>query len=146
MEPKYSGADSLTTALAPSRLAAAALASAGAGTLALIACLPLEAAVALPAVLWTGLLTLEALGAVAFRRGPRGARAISLSRSGDIVVLEGRGSRRAGMVVAGSFVAPWLTLVRWRPEGAWLDRSVLILPDMLEAEEFRRLRVLLRWR
>ena len=51
---------------------------------------------------------------------------------------------RRGRLAPGSFVAPWLTSVRWRPEGAWFDRAVLILPDMLPAEDFRRLRVLLK--
>ena len=45
----------------------------------------------------------------------------------------------------GSFVAPWLTIVRWRPEGARFDRTFLVVPGMLEREDFRRLRVLLRW-
>jgi toxin CptA len=55
------------------------------------------------------------------------------------------GIRRTGMVGGGSFVAPWLTIVRWRPQGAYSDRTLLILPDMVDPEEFRRLRVLLRW-
>jgi hypothetical protein len=42
-------------------------------------------------------------------------------------------------------VAPWLTIVRWRPDGARRDGTVLLLPDMAEAEALRRLRVLLRW-
>ena len=44
------------------------------------------------------------------------------------------------------FVAPWLTVVRWRPAGAWIDRTVLVLPGMLPEAEFRRLRIILRWR
>jgi hypothetical protein len=35
--------------------------------------------------------------------------------------------------------------VRWRPAGAWRDRSLLVAPGMLGAEDSRRLRVLLRW-
>ena len=50
----------------------------------------------------------------------------------------------AGSIRDGSFVAPWLAIVRWRPAGAWRDRSLLVAPDMLGAEDFRRLRVLLR--
>jgi hypothetical protein len=42
-------------------------------------------------------------------------------------------------------VAPWLTIVRWRPEGAWFDRTVPLLPGMLDEEMFRRLRVVLRF-
>jgi hypothetical protein len=50
-----------------------------------------------------------------------------------------------GEVVDGSFVAPWLTVVRWRPLGARFTRTLLVLPDMLDAEAFRALRVVLRW-
>jgi len=50
----------------------------------------------------------------------------------------------AGEVRDGSFVLPWLTIVRWRPEGAWFDRSVLLVPAMGSAEALRKIRVLLR--
>jgi hypothetical protein len=43
-------------------------------------------------------------------------------------------------------VAPWLTVVRWVPEGARFARVVTIVPDAVEAGAFRRLRILLRWR
>jgi hypothetical protein len=43
------------------------------------------------------------------------------------------------------FVAPWLVAVRWRPAGRWRDRSLLVVPDMLGADDFRRLRVLLKF-
>jgi len=55
-----------------------------------------------------------------------------------------RGAWRAGEVRDGSFVLPWLTIVRWRPEGAWFDRSVLLVPAMGSAEALRKIRVLLR--
>jgi hypothetical protein len=43
-------------------------------------------------------------------------------------------------------VAPWLTVVRWVPEGARLSRAITLFPDAVEAGAFRRLRILLRWR
>ena len=56
-----------------------------------------------------------------------------------------------GAVVArrlrdGCFVAPWLTIVRWRPDGARFTRTILVAPDAVDAEAYRRLRILLRWR
>jgi len=59
-------------------------------------------------------------------------------------------SGRAGPVPAHGafvdrFVAPWLTIVRWRPPGARFDRTVMVLPGMLTDDCFRRLRVLLRF-
>jgi len=32
------------------------------------------------------------------------------------------------------------------PDGARFDRTILVAPDAVEADAFRRLRVLLRWR
>ena len=62
----------------------------------------------------------------------------------DIPALA-RGGWRAGRIREGSCVFPWLTVVRWRPADARRDHTVLLLPSMLDPEEFRRLRVLLRW-
>lgn len=50
-----------------------------------------------------------------------------------------------GVVRDGSFVMPWLTIVRWRPEGGWRDRTLLLLPGMASAGELRKIRVILRW-
>jgi len=50
-----------------------------------------------------------------------------------------------GRIVAGSFVAPWLTIVRWRPQGARFTRTLPVLPDAIDAATFRALRVILRW-
>ena len=52
----------------------------------------------------------------------------------------------AGRLADGSFVAPWLTIVRWVPEGARFSRAIVVVPDAVEAQAFRRLRILLRWR
>lgn len=56
------------------------------------------------------------------------------------------------MPLGSSFVAPYLTVLELKPLGArrlwqrFRTRSVVILPDGIDAEEFRQLRVLLRWR
>lgn len=75
-----------------------------------------------------------------------------------------RGERIACTVLGSSFVAPYLTLLelkplkcrestkphshsvrmkRWR---RFFARSIVILPDAIDAEQFRQLRVLLRWK
>ena len=45
-----------------------------------------------------------------------------------------------------SFVSPYLTILNLRFDHARLVKHVVILPDAIDAEQFRRLRVLLRWR
>jgi hypothetical protein len=97
------------------------------------------------AATWATCLALEAIHRVALHRGRAGATRIVLRRPRDIEVRDGAGAWRAGAIADGCFVASWLTIVRWRPAGAWVDRTIVVLPDMIGAEEFRRLRVMLRW-
>jgi hypothetical protein len=129
--------------LARSRLAAAFILAAGAATAALGLALHFAVGIEALLVAWTGAATLDAYRLVALRAG-RGVRHILL-RGAQIVVTDARGRQHSGALRPGSFVAPWLTILRWRPHGARFDRTVLILPDMLGAESFRELRVLLKW-
>jgi hypothetical protein len=73
-----------------------------------------------------------------------GVRALRLDCSGAIAVRD-RVGWRTGQLRDGSFVAPWLTIIRWRPDGARLDRTLVILPDMTQDEAMRKIRVILRW-
>ena len=63
-----------------------------------------------------------------------------------------RGDYIACALLGSSFVAPYLTVLELKPLGArrlwqrFRKRSVVILPDGIDVEEFRQLRVLLRWR
>lgn len=49
-------------------------------------------------------------------------------------------------VDASSFVSPLLTIVNLRPRLRGSMRAVLVAPDCVQGEAFRRLRVWLRWR
>lgn len=71
-------------------------------------------------------------------------RALRLDCTGVIAVRD-RIGWRTGQLRGGSFVAPWLTIVRWRPDGARFDATLVILPDMIQATARRRIRVILRW-
>lgn len=143
-EYKYSEA-ACEISLEPSRSAAWVVALASLATLILIAATPGAPALRILAATWTACAALEALHSRALLRGRRAARAVSLLRGGEIAVQDALGDWSNGRLSEGSFVAPWLTVIRWRPAGARFDRAVPILPDMLSPDDFRRLRVLLRW-
>ncbi len=56
-----------------------------------------------------------------------------------------------GTVLAGSFVTPWLTALRYRLPGdpAWRKawpRVIPLWPDSIPADDFRRTRVALKWK
>jgi hypothetical protein len=75
-------------------------------------------------------------------QGPVG---LCLDERGGLSVQFRDGRRQPGSVRPGSFVSPWLTIVRWRPAGARFDRTLVLWPDMLPADAMRRVRVILRW-
>jgi len=80
------------------------------------------------------------------QEGAGAVRRITVDLAGRVVVEQADGRIATGALAEGSFVAPWLTVVRWVPEGARLFRAITIVPDAVEAGAFRRLRILLRWR
>ena len=129
---KYS--EGVEAPLGRSRRAEGCVAAGALATLALIWATPLAWEPQLGAIAWVG-----ACARAALRRLRAGDR-LAVERSGEVVV-----GGVSGRLRPGSFVAPWLTIVRWRPYHAWLDRTVLVVPDRLGADDFRRLRVLLRW-
>ena len=58
------------------------------------------------------------------------------------------GRSRAGTILDDSFVGAWLTTIVWQPDGMpwWRPApAIVVLPDMLAPDEFRRLRVALRY-
>ena len=114
------------------------LALAVSATLVIVTLAPFTEAVRALLVFWT------IAGAAHARHKLRRVRALRLSADGSIVVHEAKRSR-AGQVVPGSFVAPWLTIVHWRPEGARFARTLVLLPGMAGEAPMRNIRVILRW-
>jgi len=136
---------SVHVALGPSRLVGAAVGVATLATMVVVLVLPLESwqhAAGCAAVLgWAWL----AFTRVALRRGAGTVTELRLAPDLVLVVNRGDGRLVAGHVRSSTYVSASLTSIVWRPDGARWSRSVLIVPDMLPAEEFRRLRVMLRY-
>jgi hypothetical protein len=142
-ELKYSE-EAIELSLAPSPLAAAGLAAMALATFAVLLATPGAAAARILLATAVACGALECAHGLGLGRAAR-RRALRLRASDEIEVRSPGGHWRRGCLRAGSFVAPWITLLLWRAEGSRFDRAVLILPDMLGEEEFRRLRVWLRW-
>ena len=67
--------------------------------------------------------------------------------------LIGQGGVREaeGTILSGAFVSPWFTAVRYAMPGdpwwrKWWPRIIPIWPDSIAADQFRRLRVALKWK
>lgn len=91
-------------------------------------------------------LALAAARRLTSRWGGVAPRALAVRASGEVALQARDGEWLRGELRDGSFVAPWLTIVRWRPEGGRMDRTVLLLPGMADAGTLRKIRVILRWR
>jgi hypothetical protein len=116
----------------------AALLLAFAATLAIVLATPLPPLARAAALLFAAASALRAC------RSLLAPRSLRLTRSRELHVRDDAGWR-SGMVRDGSFVMPWLTVVRWRPDGARFDRTLLLLPDLAPPGEMRKIRVILRW-
>jgi toxin CptA len=71
---------------------------------------------------------------------------IELRPDGSAAVENRNGRRSEVRVLGSSFVSPILTILNLTVAGVSLPRSLVVAPDALTADEFRRLRVWLRWR
>lgn len=131
--------------LSPSLGAAAAIALLALATGAVVSMLPVDRAVVGLAIVAIGAWAIDRILVLALRRGSRAVRRFELRGDLTIVVATGDGKVRAGRVHRDSYVGARLTTIVWRPFGRWRSRAILLLPDMLPAEDFRRLRVLLRY-
>ncbi len=71
---------------------------------------------------------------------------MALMLEGDRVVLTMRGGEQlVGQVLRDSLVMPFITVLNILPQDARFARGLVILPDSLDAESFRQLRVWLKW-
>jgi toxin CptA len=136
---------SVHVVLSPSRIAGAGIGVLAAATIALTIALPLQPLVQLAmsaaVVVWAG----WSFHVDALHRGRIAVTDVRLAPDLILVVCMGDGSLLAGQVRASTYVGAWVTTIVWRPDGRRWSRAILVLPDMLPEEEFRRLRVMLRY-
>jgi hypothetical protein len=131
--------------LGPSRRACVGVAMLAAATVSVLAMLPIHPLLVAVGVAGIAAWAGNRIWAVALRRSPRAVRALRVEGDRTVVATLVSGERLKGEVQEASYVGAIVTTLTWRSKGALCARSVLILPDMLPAEDFRRLRVLLRY-
>jgi toxin CptA len=82
----------------------------------------------------------------AMLRARNSVTGVLLKDDGSVEVTFADGTTAVGMRMRGSFVHPWFTSIVWRPDGARLSRIIAVWADSLPRDQFRELRVWLRWR
>lgn len=129
----------------PSRMACAAIAIGCTAISALVLCLPLDG--------WTTSAAILAILGVAgrgfWRCSGRGVPAIlHVGHDRRMTASSRDGRSRDGSIGDDSYIGARLTTIVWRPDCAPRfapAETILILPDMVPGDDFRRLRVLLRY-
>ena len=130
---------------AASRSAFALICVLGALACAVVATLPFHAVLRGLATVAIVVWAVDRIHVVAMRRGPRAVRLIEIDGRLRICVTDGDGGCRSGSVRTDSYVGARITTIVWKPGNARWSRAILLLPDMLPADDFRRLRILLRY-
>jgi toxin CptA len=64
---------------------------------------------------------------------------------GQVTITRRNGRNWSGLVLHDSFITPLIVILNVLPEGKYFSHSVIILPDSLDKELFRQLRVLMKW-
>jgi hypothetical protein len=134
----------LRVTLQPSRIAAALLALATIATAVMLSLLPGEPWLRAAGVLIAGACGIHALRrttAIGMRRSIAG---IELAADRRAILTDRSGQCIEAIVQPESYVGALLTTLVLRPDGARRSRALAIWPDTMSADEFRRLRVLLR--
>jgi hypothetical protein len=134
----------LRVTLQPSRIAAVLLASATIVTAAMLALLPGEPWLRAAGVLIAGACGIHALRRTTAVGMPRSIAGIELAADHRAIITDRSGQRIQAIVQPESYVGALLTTLALRPEGARRSLALAIWPDTMSADEFRRLRVLLR--
>jgi hypothetical protein len=136
---------SVHVVLGPSRIIAAGIGIAALATLGVVLSMTLPAwlqsALCVTIILWA----LGAFRVAALRRSTLAVTELRLMADRTVVACMGDGRLVAGHLRDATYVGAWVTCVVWRADGAHWSRAVLVVPDMLPREDFRRLRVMLRY-
>lgn len=97
-------------------------------------------------VLLIGLSCAHALYGAALLRSRKAIVALEITDGGVLTFQTRSGEWRRGILLDSSFVAPYLTVLNLKTDGTRLARHVVVMADSVAPEEYRRLRVWLRWR
>jgi toxin CptA len=136
----------LRIALRPSRILAAILVIAHGAALAVIAL------VSVP--LWLKVIAIAALAVslvfeirqTVLLRAPDAVVALEITSDDALSIQTRRGDWIECEVLGSTYVTYFLAIVNLKDQGSGRVKRAVILPDSIDAEDFRKLRVWLRWK
>ena len=127
--------------LRPSIRLACLLAAMHCGAIFLVLLLPV------PAKLWIAALMMISMLHTIMRHALLASPSspVFLNMEGDARLVLKNGREARCTLLESSYVSPYLTVLNLREKKRLFSRSVIIFPDAVDREEFRQLRVRLRW-
>ena len=134
----------VAVALASSRIATACFATAALASAVLIALLPIAPEWRIGAETLLLIYTVASLRRLGRRKAMHAVVRLEVGEDLRGAITERCGRRIEGTITDQTYVGPNFASVLLRPDGRRLSRAIPIFADMLPAEDFRRLRVLLR--
>jgi len=134
----------LRISLGPSRIASALVCASCLSSAALVAWLPGPATLRGAIVIGIAVYAIVTLRRWAARCVSSAIVGIEVDLDQSVCLIDRAGRRIVGVLQADSYVGALIATVVMRPDARRRLRSTTILPDMLPAEDFRRLRLLLR--
>lgn len=99
---------------------------------------------ALPAVPRAGLIAAVVVHALWFSRRKQPALRLRCQAGGGLAIQDG-GEAVPATLEPGSTVWPGLVVLRYRLDGQRRSQTYMLFPDSLSPDDFRRVRVWLRW-
>lgn len=82
----------------------------------------------------------------AWQATPRAIVGLEISEDCRAWLIDRTDTAQPAELLPSSVVMPWLTVLNFREPGKRWPRALVIVPDRVDADPYRRLRVWLRWR
>ena len=131
--------------LQPSTTLAVLLLSVGLAACLILLCMPVALWIKTTAILLISLATIWHMAQYALLLLPGSIIKLELTTRAEFFVTQRDGQKIKAEVLTTSFVAWYLVMLNLKFPASRLARHVVLIPDMLDSEAFRRLRVWLRW-
>ncbi|HQR60268.1 MAG TPA: hypothetical protein PLH03_02765 [Methylophilaceae bacterium] len=131
--------------LRPSRLLAGLLGGVSLGACLVLVAMPLPPWLVLAFCLANVGATLHAMARDALLWLPTTIVALEVTAKSELRCMTRAGEWHMATVLGSSTVMPWLTVLNLKVPGHRFARHVVLTPDRVDADEFRRLRAWLKW-
>lgn len=135
----------LTLIFKPSYYLLAILAGMGLGCLLILLLVPMPVLMKLALMLLVLCSTAYNIFKYALLRLPGSCLQLRMTADSQCFVTLEDGTETEVQIQPHSFVASYLTIINYKQPGKFWQQHAVILPDSLDAEAFRMLRVNLRW-